>query len=433
MPISENLIVQSKGGQGALPVGTPIRSFVLTDPSSPGMVCQVTTLGASLTHLWVPDRSFDRNSKKKDEHGILDGVRDIVQGFDDLTLYRQIDPYFGASVGRVANRIARGEFVINDQTYKLEINNPPNALHGGKDGFSHRIWNVSFDGQVASDAAKSSLLFWLDSADQDQGYPGKVQVSCTYTLQDYCLEIVYEAKLAEDSPRDLVTIVNLTNHSYFNLEGFPVRPPARFNSIMDHEIQMKNVQGFLELDDNTLIPTGRIIPAPQWPCMNFETPKTIRDNIKDVPNNNNTGGYDHFFVSRDGGTALAQRTDGNTIMDRSNTVPTELAKVYSPGSGIEMTMSTTEPGFQLYTDNHQNIPSKLYDAETAKSSPGGSGGCSGRYIGKAFTGYQLYSGICLETSRFPDAIHKDSWKDQVLLTKGQTYFAKTRFAFSTRE
>ncbi|KAG0038000.1 hypothetical protein BGZ82_001340 [Podila clonocystis] len=423
MPIHENTPVPSVQGQGGLPVGTLIRSFVLTDPSSPGMVCQVATLGATLTHLWVPDRSCKADSGDRDGHGILTGTRDIVLGFDDLTAYRQgCDPYFGASVGRVANRIAEGKFKLRlfeedvgmfDYDYTLDQNNGPNALHGGKQGFSSRNWSLS-PSDALSNSSGTSLRLLLVSEHLDQGYPGRIIVYCTYTLRDYCLDIVYEAHL--DDEKTEATIVNLTNHSYFNLDGLP--SDSRFSCIMDHELEMVNIRAFLELDD-TLIPTGRLKSVEDVPAMDFRVPKKIRKHIMETPNGGI--GYDHFFVSQDAwGASQRYAMDKLTPLTR----PIVQAKVFSPSSGIQMTMSTTEPGFQLYTNNHNNVGRHQIDASTATTP-------NGRYVGKAYKGFPMYSGFCLETSRFPDAINQSSG-DQVILNRGEKYYSKTTFAFSTR-
>ncbi|KAF9311334.1 hypothetical protein BG003_007506 [Podila horticola] len=423
MPIHENTPVPSAQGQGGLPVGTPIRSFVLTDPSSPSMVCQVATLGATLTHLWVPDRSFKADSGVRDEHGVLTGTRDVVLGFDDLTAYRQgYDPYFGASVGRVANRIAKGKFTLSveddvgifNRDYTLDQNNGPNALHGGKQGFSSRNWSLSPSVDALSNSSGTSLRLSLVSEDLDQGYPGRIIVYCTYTLRDYCLDIVYEAHLDDEMTK--ATIVNLTNHSYFNLDGLPSE--SRFSNIMDHELEMINIRAFLELDD-TSIPTGRLKSVEDVPAMDFRVPKKIRDHIMETPNGGI--GYDHFFVSQDAwGASQRYAMDKITPLTR----PIVQAKVFSSSSGIQMAMSTTEPGFQLYTNNHNNVGRHQIDARTATTP-------NGRYVGKAYKGFPMYSGLCLETSRFPDAINQSSSR-QVLLARGEKYYSKTTFAFSTR-
>ncbi|KAG0336353.1 hypothetical protein BG000_006681 [Podila horticola] len=393
MPIHENTPVPSAQGQGGLPVGTPIRS------------------------------SFKADSGVRDEHGVLTGTRDIVLGFDDLTAYRQgYDPYFGACVGRVANRIAKGKFTLSveddvgifNRDYTLDQNNGPNALHGGKQGFSSRNWSLSPSVDALSNSSGTSLRLSLVSEDLDQGYPGRIIVYCTYTLRDYCLDIVYEAHLDDEMTK--ATIVNLTNHSYFNLDGLPSE--SRFSNIMDHELEMINIRAFLELDD-TSIPTGRLKSVEDVPAMDFRVPKKIRDHIMETPNGGI--GYDHFFVSQDAwGASQRYAMDKITPLTR----PIVQAKVFSSSSGIQMAMSTTEPGFQLYTNNHNNVGRHQIDARTATTP-------NGRYVGKAYKGFPMYSGLCLETSRFPDAINQSSSR-QVLLARGEKYYSKTIFAFSTR-
>ncbi|KAF9970624.1 hypothetical protein BGZ73_006644 [Actinomortierella ambigua] len=411
MPIHENPVVLSVPEQQGLPAGTRIRSFILQDePSCPGMACQVMTLGATLTHLWVPDRQMEK--------------RDIIVGFDDLTAYRtQYDPYFGASVGRIANRIGNGKFSLPgdpSKVYQLDKNNDPHSLHGGLPGFSHKNWSVvaTPDDHAKSEAQGASITFRVVSDHLDQGFPGKLAVECTYTLVDGSLEIVYRAILVDDdgSHKAEETIVSLTNHAYFNLNGVP--PPlsagssgtdkiTNTNTCVDHLLRFENIDHYLETDATSL-PTGTIKSLNDPPAMNFS-----------VPLYKHCRGYDHFFVvQQQHGRSDSQHSYASS--SSSSPPPmTVVANITSPDSGIHMTVSTTEPGFQLYTANFVELPPNQFDAAAP---PDGK-------RGKAAGGYGPHAGFCVETSRFPDAVHHPAWIGQVLLSKQQAYYARTRFTF----
>ncbi|KAG0236256.1 hypothetical protein BGW41_000517 [Actinomortierella wolfii] len=429
MTIQENPIVMSVAGQGP-EAGTAIRSFVLTDEEScPGMACQVMTLGATLTHLWVPD-----NQSRK---------RDIVLGFDDLTAYRSPhDPYFGASVGRVANRIGHGEFSLPDnpsKVYKLDKNNGPHSLHGGIAGFSHKNWQVvnSSEDKPNQKQGGTFITFRVVSEHLDQGFPGKLAVECTYTLKDRALEIVYTAQLLNDdddreqrktsSEESSVeeTIVSLTNHAYFNLNGIPSSPsplstPTSSNTCLEHWLQFQNIDHYLE-NDSTSLPTGKVVPLDKQPAMDFRVRKRIGHHLSQVPLLEHCRGYDHFFV------ANTHNHNNSSPKDDDNLPLTVLAKIWSPESGIQMTLSTTEPGFQLYTANWVQLAPGTVDGHPATS--GNNNNNSTTAKGKASAGYCPHAGFCLETSRFPDAINHKEWQAQVLLKSGERHYARTRFTF----
>ncbi|ORZ05924.1 galactose mutarotase-like domain-containing protein [Lobosporangium transversale] len=372
------------------------------------MACQVISLGATLTHLWVLDNT---NSPK-----------DIVLGFDDPKAYRtKYDPYFGATVGRTANRIAQGEFSLPDNphvVFKLDQNNGPNSLHGGIDGFSHRNWDVVPPLGDVSDGdgcRGTSLRLSMVSEHMDQGFPGRLRVYCTYRLLNSSLEVEYEAYLeqTEDLHREPVemTIVSLTNHTYFNLNGIPSTGTTNkftITPITNHVIEMAHIDSFLETD-STSVPSGKILKLDEVPAMDFRKPKSIGDHFKQVPGDGQ--GYDHFYPVQ---AAINNPHDYYLKNDVCRIPPTALVNIYSPESGIHMAMTTTEPGFQFYTANFVQVEPNQVDTRKARG------------------GYEPHSGFCLEASKFPNAINHTEWRNQVILRSGDKYQSKTIFTFSIR-
>ncbi|KAK3818399.1 MAG: galactose mutarotase-like domain-containing protein [Benniella sp.] len=384
------------------------------------MACKITSLGASLTHLWVPD---SRNLP-----------RDVVLGFDDINAYRtQHDPYFGASVGRIANRIAQGQFSLPDEpaiTYKLDRNNGPNSLHGGIDGLSFRNWDVDLTGETPGGAGVqegTALQLSVVSNHMDQGFPGCVRVQCTYRLFNSTLEITYEAQLIDqggDSGQQ-TTIVSLTNHAYFNLNGAPTPGSTDKPStapVTNHEVEMLNIEHYLETD-STSVPTGKVLPLDEVPAMDFRRLKKIGQDLAQTPGGGH--GYDHFYPTR---AAISTPDEYRLSNDICRVTPVTLVKVYSPESGIRMTMATTEPGFQLYTANFVQLDSDQIDTADKSSQ---NVGTQFSHVGKARWGYSPHTAFCLESSRFPDAINHPAWRDQVLLRQGDKYYSRTLFTFST--
>ncbi|KAG0315921.1 hypothetical protein BGZ97_007686 [Linnemannia gamsii] len=416
MTIIELPPVLSKEGQGLLPVNTPIRSFILTDKSSPGMACQITNLGATLTHLWVPDNK---------QH-----PRDVLLGFDDVTAYRtNHDPYFGASVGRTANRIGKAQFALPDnpeKVYRLDANNGPNSLHGGIDGFSFRIWDVTLTPELGNvDTPGTSLQLSLLSDHMDQGFPGRLRVLCCYRLYNHALDITYEAFLEDDNAAEdrQVSIVSLTNHAYFNLHGVPA-PISTGNpgQVKDHIFQTAHIDSFLQLDE-TSAPTGVIVPLDQDPSMDFRKAKSFGQDLFAAPGG---VGYDHFYPAQ---RSIEHPEEYRLGKDIDRTTPLALAKVYAPASGIRLDMSTTDPGFQLYTANFVHLDPNLIDTDKDFLDLGDDVGFE--HVGKAKGGYVVHSAFCLEASRFPDAINHPAWRDQVIIRSGDKYQSKTVYAFST--
>lgn len=273
--------------------GVPVELYTLTTRGFGSMQARVMTYGATLTQLVVPDRQGN--------------LANVVLGFDSLKPYLGPHPYFGATIGRCANRIARGRFTLDGVACQLAINDPPNHLHGGVLGFDRVVWNAA--------ATDAGVRFSYQSPDGEEGYPGNLSVSVTYALTDR-----NELVLSYVATTDKATPVNLTHHSYFNLAG------AGEGTVLDHELQLL-ADHFTPVDD-TQIPTGEIRAVAGGP-MDFRDPVAVGAHIRDL-----AGGYDHNYVlnSKDGSLGLA-------------------AVLREPRTGRRMEVLTTEPGIQLYTAN----------------------------------------------------------------------------------
>jgi aldose 1-epimerase len=282
---------------GNLPNGTSIEIYTLTNSS--GCVCKVTTFGAAITELWVPDR----NGK----------LGDVVLGFDGLDGYLARRAFKGSGIGRVANRIANGTFTLDRKTYTLAINNPPNTLHGGITGFDRVVWTAE---AVETPDGPSVVLHHV-SPDGDEGFPGTLRVRMTYSLTNEDeLRINYEATT------DKATPINLTNHGYFNLAGG--------GDVLGHVLEI-NAHKYT-VSDETLIPTGEIADVAGGP-LDFTVEKPIGRDIGKITAR--IGGYDHNFVLDEKGHGLFHA-----------------ASVHDPVSGRAMDVLTQEPGIQLFTSNH---------------------------------------------------------------------------------
>lgn len=344
---------------GKLPDGTPVDIYTLSEGP---IEVRVTNYGGYLVSLKVPDR----NGKSAD----------IVLGFDDLDGYvnnntHKGTAYLGPIVGRYANRIARGSFTLEGRQYSLAINNGPNALHGGPHGFHQVVWK----GRLLPEGVELTYL----SKDGEEGYPGNLNVVVGYTLSQGALTIDYSATTDKD------TILNLTNHTYFNLKG------AGQGDILDHDLILR-ASRFTWADSN-LTPTGELKSVEGTP-LDFRKSTRIGERIdSDYEQLRVAGGYDQNFVLDAGGRELA-----------------EAAEVYEPSSGRVMRVLTDQPGVQFYTGN-------FFD---------------GTIKGKSGIAYQRRYGLCLETQHFPDSPNHPEFPTTEL-KPGERFHRVTVFAFSTRK
>jgi aldose 1-epimerase len=339
---------------GHMPDGTPVDLFTLTNAH--GLVCKVITYGAAITELHVPDRK-----------GTLG---DIALGFDNLPQYIKESPCFGAICGRVANRIANGRFELDGKTYTLPINDPPNTLHGGPNGFNKAVWKA----EAAESPAGPSVEFRHLSPDGDAGFPGTLRIRMIYTFTDAGeLRIDYEAQTDKPTP------VNLTNHSYFNLAGSGL--------IFDHTLRL-DAKRYTPAGPD-LIPTGAIADVAGGP-LDFTAEKPIGRDFQAVAAT--VGGYDHNFVIEGGGRKVVHA-----------------ASVYEPSSGRTIELATDQPGVQVYTSN--NLLHKP--------------------VGKKGQVYLRYAGLCLETQHYPDSVNHPAFPSTIL-RPGETYRSTTAYAFAAR-
>ncbi|MEW5816832.1 MAG: aldose epimerase family protein [Spirochaetota bacterium] len=314
----------------------------------------VMTYGAIMTSFKAPDRRGD--------------VKEITLGFDTLEEYLAEHPFFGTTVGRFANRIAGARFALDGKEYVLFRNNGNNSLHGGKKGFDKVLWK----GEVFEGKANSGIRFAYVSPDGEEGYPGTLTVAVIYTLTE-SNELIIEYQAVTDKP----TIVNLTNHAYWNLAG-----PER-GTIYDHELLLYSDQ-YLAVNDEVM-PTGELKSVKGTP-FDFTRFKSIGKDMAAV------GGYDHCFVLR-----------------KSALKPAPAAEVYHPASGRHMAVYTTQPGIQFYTGNFlDNIR------------------------GKGGIRYNKQCAFCLETEGFPDAVHHENFPACVL-RPGEIYNHITKHTFSVKE
>ncbi|MGE4214081.1 MAG: aldose epimerase family protein [Anaerotignaceae bacterium] len=300
----------------------------------------------------------------------LNGSIDVVLGYDTIDEYEKQDKYMGAIVGRVANRIGGGEFILNGRKYTLCCNNGPNHLHGGNKGFDKRIWS----------AEEENGELWLSyfSEDGEEGYPGNLQVLIKYSLSDENeFTITYGAQGDED------TLVNLSSHCYFNLSGH------EDGNIYNHDMQIF-ASKYTQNDENCL-PTGVIADVYQTP-MDFKVPKKIgKDIYEDYQQLKNACGYDH-----------------NWVLDKSESDFCLCAKVTDDKTKVGMEVYTTQKGVQFYSGNFLD----------------------GEVKGKNGTVYKKHSGFCLETQGFPNATSFEHFP-KIVLKKGEIYKHKTMFKFLT--
>jgi aldose 1-epimerase len=340
---------------GRMPDGREVTLYELKNAK--GVRAGIINYGAILVSLEVPDRD-----------GKLD---DVALGFDDMDSYINRNPLFGAVVGRYANRIANASFTLDDKEYKLTANAGKNHIHGGgKKRFDKVLW----EGSLLPGSKEAGVRFSYLSKDGDEGFPGNLKCIVTYTLTNN-----NELKISYQATTDKPTIINLTNHSYFNLAG------AGNGDVLDHEMIIN--ADFYTPSDTALIPTGEIHSVKDTP-LDFTSPKTIGARISQLTQ---TRGYDHNYVLKNSGGAL---------------IPA--AKVYEPKSGRVMEVHTTEPGMQLYTANGMRSVK-----------------------GKGGKIYNRHYGFCLETQHFPDSPNKPHFPS-VVLRPGEKFNTITVFTFSTR-
>lgn len=342
---------------GEMPAGRPVNLYTLEN--STGMIAKITDLGGSVTTLYVPDAEGH--------------LADVVLGFNSVEDYYTSN--MGAIVGRYANRIGGARFTLDGTEYTLARNNGENSIHGGNKGFDDVLWDAT---PVESEDGPSLQLTYL-SKDGEEGYPGNLSVKVVYTLtQDNTLRIEYTA--TTDKP----TVLNLTNHSYFNLSG------QGKGSILDQEIMM-NANQFLAVRQD-LIPTGQILDVKGTP-MDFTTLRPIGADIDAPYQQLQYGeGYDHCWV-----------------LNKSVGEMGLAAKVVDPKSGRVMEVYTTEPGVQFYTGNHLD----------------------GSLVGKSGAAYVKRSGFCLEVEHYPDSPNHSNFPSTVL-RPGDEYTQTTLYKFSTQ-
>ena len=326
------------------------------------MVASFITYGATLTELYVSDRNHT--------------FEDVVLGFDNLSQYETQSPYFGSTVGRVANRIAKGRFTLNGKTYQLAINNAPNHLHGGVKGLDKRVWTA----QTMKTAEGPAVKFTYTSPDGEEGYPGNLDIAVTYTLtQSNELKIQYAATTDQPTP------ANLSHHSYFNLAG------NGRGDILHHQLQLEASR--YTPTDETLIPTGEITSVQGTP-FDFRRPTTIGEQIDqiDPTSGNPPGGYDLNYVieGERGRLRLA-------------------ATVLEPRSGRVMEVWTDQPGVQFYSGNFLD----------------------GSITGKRGVIYKKHAGFCLETQHVPDSVNHPQFPS-IILQPRETYRHVCIYRFSTR-
>ena len=333
--------------------GKRVDLYTLTNAN--GLRARIMNYGAILVSLEVPDR---------------DGkLADITLGYDTLDGYIKRGSFFGATVGRYANRIGGARFVLNGIEYKLAANNKPNHIHGGRKGFDKVVWDAK---ELRTTDAVAVELAYL-SKDGEEGYPGNLDCTVTYTLTNND-----ELKISYGAKTDKTTVVNLTNHGYYNLAG------QGTGDILGHEL-MLNAEEYTVVGEG-LIPTGEIRSVKDSP-LDFTAPMSIGSRIDQVGK-----GYDHNYVLNSGGGGLAL-----------------CARVYEPTSGRVMEVYTTEPGVQLYTGNFLN----------------------GSITGKDGKVYNKHYGFCLETQHFPDSPNKPHFPS-VVLNPGQKYTTVTVHKFYTK-
>jgi aldose 1-epimerase len=332
--------------------------FLLTLTNKAGNVIQLTNFGARITWIEVPDKNGNKDN--------------ITFGFDTFDGMIKGDPYYGAVVGRYANRIAKGKFILDGVEYTLPINNGVNSLHGGPGGWHSAVWDI----EIPEKAVNPTVKFTYKSPDMESGYPGNMNVEADYTWTDNN-EIVINYTCTTDKK----TVLNITNHAYFNLHG------AGNGDILDHQLVIKAAK-FVPVD-STLIPTGELRPVAGSP-FDFTSAHTVGERIGESYDQLKYGkGYDHTFVL-------------NNVEDVD-------ATVYEPVSGRFMEVISDQPGVQFYCGNFLN----------------------GTRIGHGGKPYNYRTGLCLETGHFPDSPNHPDFPTTIL-NPGETFKSQTIYRFSVK-
>lgn len=343
----------SKQAVGKTQDGKSVEEYTLTNGT---MTVKLLAYGALVSSIQTPDRTGK--------------LAEITLGFDDFAGWEKNGPYFGVTTGRYANRIANGKFTLDGKEYKLATNNGPNHLHGGIVGFNKRLWAAEpFQSQIGV-----GVKFRYTSPDGEEGYPGTLKTTVTYTLTP-----ANELRIDYEAMTDKTTHVNLTNHTYWNLAG------RGSGTVLDHEIQI-NANRYLPVDD-TAIPTGELAAVKGTP-MDLVQPTKIGAKIKEVVGGG--GGYDHCYALKEAKTGELNFT----------------ARVHEPKSGRVLEIYTTEPGVQFYTGNFLD------------------GSANG-------AGNKRHYGFCLETQHYPDTPNKPDFPTTAL-APGKTYKSTTVHKFSVR-
>jgi aldose 1-epimerase len=332
--------------------GKEVHLYTLTNAN--GLVLKVMTYGAIITEFHVPDRN------KK--------LADVVHGFDDLDGYAKKNPYFGATVGRVANRIKDAKFVLEGKAYKLAANDPPHHLHGGKKGWDKVVWNS----EAATTDKGPTVKLTHVSKDGDEGYPGTLTATTVYTLTHD-----NELRVEMTASTDKTTLVNMAHHTYWNLAG------TGSGTIENHELTL-----FADKYTPGMPPDGKILPVAKTP-FDFTTAKPIGKDLKAA--GGKPIGFDHNYV-----------VNGDPKKLRP------AARLKDPQSGRVMTVEADQPGIQFYSGNFMDGTTK----------------------GKGAT-HQQYSALCLESQKFPNSVNVPAWKDEVILKPGQTYSHTMVHKFTT--
>ncbi len=355
-PQNKKTLQIEKDSYGITQEGQEVDRFTLSNAA--GMQVEIITYGGIITSMKVPNAAG--------------GLNDVVLGYDSLSYYEKGSSYFGALIGRYGNRIADGSFTLDDQTYTLVQNDGKNHLHGGTKGFDKVVWSA--DSKIEDNKAVLQLHYL--SQDMEEGYPGNLHTEVVYTLtNDNMLEVAYKATT------DKKTVVNLTQHAYFNLSGA--------KDILDHELRLQAPR-YLPIDE-TLIPTGEIASVEGTP-FDFTSFKTIGRDIETESLQLERGlGYDHCWV-----------------LDNPNKELQTAALLKEASSGIQMEVRTDQPAIQFYSGNFLDGTNPMKQSDSF---------------------YNYRSGLCLETQHYPNAPNEASFPSTVL-SPGEVYSTKTQFLFS---